>query len=104
MQPKLSYLKEIGFPVDRLQASQIYEPTGCEKCRSTGFKGRGGIFEMLQVSDAIESLIISRASSNEIKQKSMAEGMTTLRSDGFNKVLSGFTTLEEVLRVTEEND
>lgn len=69
----------------------------------TGFHGRGGIFEVLQVSEAIESLVVARSSAHEIREQAMKEGMQTLRDDGWQKVLSGFTTIEEVLRVTEEN-
>ena len=69
----------------------------------TGFRGRGGIFEVLQVSEAIESLVVARSSSHDIRQQATSEGMMTLRDDGWQKVLKGFTTIEEVLRVTEEN-
>ncbi len=85
-------------------AARIYHAGGCEKCRSTGFRGRVGIFEVLPVNDAIEPLIVSRTASSVIKQKAIAQGMKTLREDGWNKVLGGITTVEEVLRVTEETD
>lgn len=103
IQPEKEYLSGIGFPVDKLADSTIFSFAGCEKCRSTGFSGRGGIFEVLNVTEGIESLVITRASMNEIKQKSISEGMTTLRDDGWIKVLNGLTTIEEVLRVSEEN-
>jgi len=70
----------------------------------TGFRGRVGIFEVLQVTETVRSLIIARSSSNEIKQQSIGQGMTTLRDDGWNKVLLGVTTVEEVLQATEENE
>ena len=97
-------LAAAGFPVDRLDAEKTFIQSGCEKCRKIGFRGRVGIFEILRVSDAIQSLIISRSASNEIKQRALEEGMTSLRDDGWNKVLRGITTVEEVLRVTEENE
>jgi type II secretory ATPase GspE/PulE/Tfp pilus assembly ATPase PilB-like protein len=101
---KLEFLNEIGFPVDRLRPDAILEPGTCEACRMTGFKGRVGIFEVLDVTDDVISLVIARSSTNAIRQKAGSHGMRTLRDDGWNKVLGGVTTIEEVLRVTEENE
>ena len=101
----VSYLREIGFPVNQLMKQKvIYGPGGCERCRTTGFKGRRGIFEVLDVTEQMESLIILHKAANELKQQAMSEGMVTLRDDGWMKVLAGITTLDEVLRVTEENE
>ena len=99
-----AYLKGLGFPAARLDDHEISSLKGCRECRNTGFKGRGGIFELLAVSEGIESMVISHASSGEIKQLAIEEGMRTLRDDGWDKVSRGVTTIEEVLRVTEEND
>jgi len=98
------FLREIEFPVERLDNHVIHGKGSCEKCRMTGFRGRLGIFEVLQVSEAIESLIIGHNPASEIKQRGIAEGMCTLRDDGWNKVLDGITTIEEVIRVSEENE
>lgn len=100
----LAALQSIGFPVGELSDGSIWEQKGCEHCRNTGFRGRCGIFEILRVSEAIQSLVVKRSSSHEIRQRAMAEGMRTLRDDGWSKVLAGVTTVEEVLRATEEND
>lgn len=70
----------------------------------TGFRGRTGIYEILPVTDYVRPLIISRASSNEIKQVALKHHMRTLRTDGWTKALEGITTLEEVLRVSEEDE
>jgi type II secretory ATPase GspE/PulE/Tfp pilus assembly ATPase PilB-like protein len=98
------FLREIGFPRERLAGKAVFEPVTCEACRMTGFKGRMGIFEVLDVTDEIVSLVIARSSTQSIKQQAMRQGMCTLRDDGWNKVLDGVTTIEEVLRVTEENE
>ena len=82
----------------------IYEAKGCEKCRHTGYLGRLGIFENLLVTDAIRPLIVTRQSANVIKQKALEQGMRTLRSDGWRKVREGITTIDEVLRVSEEDE
>jgi type II secretion system protein E len=103
VEPSAQQLREIGFPVERLAGRTIYEAASCEKCRGTGFRGRGGIFEVLHASEPIESLVIQRSSANAIKQEAIREGMRTLRDDGWEKVLNGATTIEEVIRVTEEN-
>jgi len=100
------FLREHNFPVERLkEEGPIYEAVGCDDCRGNGFKGRTGIFEILPVTDEIRPLIIAHASASEIRQRAIAvHGMKTLREDGWNKVLSGVTTLDEILRVTEEED
>lgn len=97
-------LKEIGFPSERPADTMICQASRCEKCRMTGYRGRGGIFEVLDVTEDIESLVIQRTSASGIKQKAIEEGMRTLRDDGWDKVIRGVTTIDEVLRVSEEND
>lgn len=98
------YLESIGFPAGRLSEGTVYEAVGCDECRSTGFKGRTGIYEIIVVDDSIRPLIVTRSASNVIKQQALQNGMNTLRDDGWRKVLSGTTTIEEVLRVTEEEE
>ena len=104
IEPNIALLQDIGFPIQHLASGRLYEQAGCELCRHTGFKGRKGIFEILRVSEPTQSLVIRRSSSNEIKQQGISEGMRTLRDDGWMKVLLGVTTVEEVLRVSEENE
>ncbi len=97
-------LEEIRFPVGELAGRSILSVGRCEACRMTGYRGRNGIFEVMDVTDAIESLVIQRSSSTIIKQKAIEQGMRTLRDDGWDKVMQGMTTVDEVLRVSEEND
>ncbi len=82
--------------------NHVYAPVGCEACANTGYKGRGAVFELLGVSERIGSLIIGRHSSAEIRKAAMEEGMATLRQDGWRKVFAGFTSVEELMRVTED--
>ncbi len=84
-------------------SQQVFAAAGCERCTKTGYRGRRGIFELLLVNDALESLIIAHRSSNEIKQTAVNAGMRTLRDDGWDKIFAGVTTVEEVIRATEEN-
>lgn len=79
---------------------KLYEGKGCKNCRFTGYRGRTGIYEILPMSGPIREMVLVRASSQEIKKKAISMGMRTLRQDGLNKVISGFTTLAEVMRVT----
>jgi len=101
-----AFLREHNFPIKRLEKEgPIYEAVGCDECRGNGYKGRTGIFELLPVTDEIRPLIIAHASASEIKQRASAvHGMKNLREDGWDKVLAGVTTIDEILRVTEEDD
>ena len=103
LKPDNPVLKSIAA-VKELVGCTVYEAAGCEKCRRTGYLGRLGIFENLLVTDAIRPLIVARESANVIKQKGLQQGMQTLRDDGWVKVRNGTTTIEEVLRVTEEEE
>ena len=98
------FLESLGFPLDRLGEGTICEPVGCEDCRGTGYAGRTGIYEILVVSDAIRQMIVDRKSSADIKTSALEDGMRTLRLDGWRKVLAGVTTLEEVVRVSTEDE
>jgi len=77
-------------------------PDGCDECNHTGYKGRIGIYEVLGVSIPIQKMITANATSEQIQEQAIADGMTTMQTDGLVKVLRGNTTLEEVLRVTRE--
>lgn len=79
----------------------IYQGTGCKICHLTGYSGRIGVFEVLEVTKNIRDLITKRQDSDIILQKAIEEGMTTMLDDGFGKALRGLTTMEEVLRVTK---
>jgi type II secretory ATPase GspE/PulE/Tfp pilus assembly ATPase PilB-like protein len=102
----VDFLKEQKFPVERLETEgPIYEAVGCDECRGNGYRGRTGIFEILQMTDEIRPLVIAHASASAIKQRAIeTQAMKTLREDGWDKVLSGTTTIDEILRVTEEDD
>lgn len=80
----------------------FYRGKGCPHCRDTGYIGRTGIFELLVINDDIKKLIIAKAPVDEIKKEAMASGMKTLRDDGIEKALAGVTSVEEALRVTQE--
>jgi len=81
------------------QPKKIYEPEGCLECRNTGYLGRQGIYEILELTESVQDLIDDKADPTRIRQQAMRDGMRTLRLSGAQKVASGKTTLAEVLRV-----
>jgi type II secretory ATPase GspE/PulE/Tfp pilus assembly ATPase PilB-like protein len=72
------------------------------RCKETGFVGRLGIFELLLINDEVKNMIVAKKSANEIKKAAISSGMRVLIDDGLEKVQKGITTIEEVLKVTEE--
>jgi len=88
-----------------LKAGQfmLFKPgPGCEACGGMGYQGRMGIYEVLEVDEAISKMIVGRATSDDIQMAAVRAGMLTMQQDGFVKVLQGKTTIEEILRVTRE--
>jgi general secretion pathway protein E/type IV pilus assembly protein PilB len=80
----------------------LYRGRGCRECQGTGYHGRTGIFETMQVAGVIRDMILERASAGEIRKVATQHGMVSLRGDGWRLVRSGRTTLEEILRVTKD--
>ncbi|MBI3009100.1 MAG: type II secretion system ATPase GspE [Candidatus Omnitrophica bacterium] len=102
--PETDYLKQIGFHIPDEKGFKIYREKGCEECRHTGYKGRFAIFEILVITEPIKKLILEKASAGVIKREAQKLDMKTLRDAGWDKVKDGLTTIEEVLRVSEEED
>ena len=90
-----SIAKKYGVEYD-FKGKHTYDTVGCSKCNNTGYYGRIGIFEVLNVSENIKELIVKKESSLEIRKKAIEEGYKPLVIDGFNKILEGYTTLEEL--------
>jgi len=99
-EPNEDVLRQIGLSVHDIGDKNFYYGTGCDQCNRTGYKGRKGIYELLDISEPIRELISSRAPSVVIRQKAIELGMTTLRSDGLRSIFEGETTIEEVLKYT----
>jgi type II secretory ATPase GspE/PulE/Tfp pilus assembly ATPase PilB-like protein len=79
---------------------KVYHGKGCKACSQTGFKGRCGIYELLVIDDSIRELILKKTTAQIICDQARKMGMRTLREDGWDKVVQGITTVEEILRVT----
>jgi type IV pilus assembly protein PilB len=90
-------LAELGITESPDELS-MYEAKGCVACNDTGYKGRLGLYEVMEITPGVREMIVERASTSEIKKKSIEEGMMTLRLDGLDKFKKGMTSLEEVLR------
>ncbi len=93
-------LVSVGFTPEEAKSVQVMKGKGCERCNSTGYKGRVACVEVLDISDEIREMILSGASSVEIKRKGLEEGMVSLRRSGLQKIKDGMTTIEEVVRET----
>lgn len=98
------YLRKIGFPEADIETARFWKGVGCEECRQLGYQGRMGIYELLLLNEAIRPLILNRSPASTIAQRAMDQGMRSLRTDGWNKVKAGLTTIEEVLRVTQTEE
>ena len=94
-------LTEIGFPASIAHELISYRGVGCKHCHDSGYQGRTGLFEVMEVTESIQKLILSGASTIRIREQATREGMTTLRQSGLAKIRCGITTIEEVLRETE---
>ncbi len=93
-------LTSAGFSEHESRTIKLFRGRGCERCSSTGYKGRVGLYEVLEVDDELREMILSGASSFELRQTAMKAGMMTLRMSGLQKIRDGMTTVEEVVRET----
>lgn len=84
------------------EKNTVFEPNGCDACSRTGYKGRRALFEVLEVDEEIEGAIVRRENATEIRNRSLAKGMKTLREDGWAKAFRGVTSVKEIMRVTED--
>jgi type IV pilus assembly protein PilB len=89
-----------GFSEHEARTIKLFRGRGCERCSSTGYKGRVGLYEVMEIDEEMRELILTGASANELRTKAMERGMLTLRGSGLQKVREGMTTVEEVLRET----
>ena len=93
-------LVEVGFSLEEAKQLKTYKGSGCKTCNNTGYKGRVGLYEVMEVTDEIRELILIGASALELRKRAIEDGMITLRESGLQKIRNGITTLEEVVRET----
>ncbi len=99
-EPNESILSQLGVSAHELGDKHFYTGAGCEHCGQSGYRGRQGLYELLDISDSVRELITARAPTVVIKQKAIELGMNTLREDGLRNIYLGHTTIEEVLKYT----
>jgi type IV pilus assembly protein PilB len=93
-------LVEIGFSPEEAQGLKVYRGRGCKNCNGTGYKGRIGLYEVMEITEELRELIIIGASAMELRRKAIELGMITLRESGLCKLRDGVTTIEEVVKET----
>jgi type IV pilus assembly protein PilB len=93
-------LMQAGFNQEDANTVTPMKGAGCERCNQTGYKGRVGLYEVMEIADELRELILVGASGLELRRKAIDEGMITLRASGLRKVKDGLTTIEEVVRET----
>jgi type IV pilus assembly protein PilB len=93
-------LVEVGFSAEESKTLKTYKGSGCKTCNNTGYKGRIGLYEVMEVTDEVRELILIGASALELRKRAIEDGMITLRESGLHKIRNGVTTIEEVVRET----
>jgi type IV pilus assembly protein PilB len=100
MQAPVEALIDVGFPASEVKEVRTFKGAGCGTCNGTGYKGRVGLYEVMEISEELRELILVGASGLELRRKALEEGMLTLRMSGIEKIRQGLTTVEEVVRET----
>jgi type IV pilus assembly protein PilB len=95
-----SALVDVGFPEEESARVKLFKGKGCQTCNNTGYKGRVGLYEVMEITEGVRELVLTGASALELRRKAVEEGMITLRGSGLWKIREGVTTVEEVLRET----
>jgi type IV pilus assembly protein PilB len=93
-------LEDMGFSPDEIPGLKIYGPGGCSECKGAGYKGRLGLFELMEVNDKISRIISGQVSEDQLRKAAILEGMVTLRDAGLEKIRQGVTSVEEILKRT----
>ncbi len=91
---------EVGFTIEEAKTMKTFKGKGCATCNNTGYKGRIGLYEVMEITDELRELILIGASALELRKKAVDDGMITLRESGLHKIRAGVTTIEEVVRET----
>jgi type II secretory ATPase GspE/PulE/Tfp pilus assembly ATPase PilB-like protein len=99
--PDPAALELCGFSPEQIRGAEILRPVGCSHCSDTGYRGRKGIFEMLELNTELRELSFNRAGISEIRKAARASGMSSLLEDGQRKILRGETSVEEITRIAQ---
>jgi len=96
----LQALIDAGYSPEEAKNVRTFKGEGCKNCNDTGYRGRIGMYEVMEVTESIQEMIMMGSSTNEIRHKAIEDGMLSLRQSGLEKVKAGMTTLDEVTRET----
>jgi len=99
--PNAADLEALG--IEGAAGTKLWRGRGCDECRGTGYRGRTGIYELFPITEEARSLVLRRAPNRDIRRQAIEDGMVTLRLDGWRKACEAVTTVEEILRVTQED-
>lgn len=91
---------ELQLPIEQARKYKFYYGKGCSRCNNSGYKGRTGIYEFMEVTDEIRDMIVADASVDDIRSFARTQGMTTLREAGLKLIFDGITTIDELVRET----
>jgi type IV pilus assembly protein PilB len=103
-QPDPVLLQALGIRPEDLRGRKICRPVGCDQCKNTGYRGRKGIFELMEMNSTMREMVFRKEPVQKIKEQARLSGMVTLLEDGVRKVLDGITSLEEVMTITHRED
>lgn len=102
--PTIEELNSVGLAEKEITDKTIYKAVGCKECYNTGYKGRIGIFELMEMNSTLREMVFRKEPTIKLREQAMASGMTSLMHDGARKILQGITTIEEVILITKRED
>ena len=102
--PTISELRSVGMTPETIEGRTVFRKVGCPRCKSSGYLGRLGVYELMEMNTELRTLTFNGASTQEIRKTAKLNGMTDLQEDGIRKILAGVTSIEEVLRLTHAQD
>jgi type IV pilus assembly protein PilB len=102
--PDPKIMRMLGFTPEELHGGTVYKGKGCNSCNGTGYRGRIGIFEMMEMTHALQELAMKSSSLGELRQAARATGMKNLLEDGRRKIFNGITTPDELVRTTQVSE
>jgi type IV pilus assembly protein PilB len=103
-EPSDELLMELQLPLAQARKYKFYYGRGCQRCNNTGYKGRTGLYELMEINDDIRDLISSDATVDDVRNLARSQGMTSLRESGLKLIFDGITTIDEVVRETVMED
>jgi type IV pilus assembly protein PilB len=99
--PNPQFLRLLNITPEDVKKNPIYKPVGCAKCNGRGFKGRLGVFEMMEMNSELRELAFARSTASELRRAARASGMRPLLEDGKIKIFKGITTPEEIAKISQ---